>query len=849
MPKPFSAVYELFFEPGEIVEIRGLGLVGKSRDWEGYARKNDVVSGYFDNAEDFAHAAQALDERKARGVYFTINPTDPSLIARANNRLIASPKATTTDQNIKCLRWLPIDLDPDRPSEISATDVELESAKNVGKAIVTWLEAGDLKFPAGIRAGSGNGYHIMYRLPDLPNDDEHRALVERAVRAIEAVFHNETVKVDLKVFNPSRIWKLYGTTGRKGDSTKERPHRKSYLFADQPTTLADVPVMTIEQLRKLAALAPVDESRAAAPPPSRYSRTTGKTEPMKGGDLGTLDVGKYLEHYGIRYSIKGKGIITLYRLEHCVFDPNHKQNEAAICASPAPPFLTYQCFHDSCNKRTWKEARAEISGSDSLAPFCANYDPNWKAPTQMGSGMLKKIEMAPTKSDVIIEGSMMPHPHEIDYAEFFEKKGKRATFVPRFMANYLLAYLQNIVYTDGIYWRYEKGVWRTFSKDLLEKICVIALKDQIQAHWIENSMRVFKGLVTKIEQDWPQETRYINCMNGMLDLKEGSLIAHHPEFWSRIQINANFNLEADSDRWDQFLEEVFPEDAKKKEGELGKADMLQQFFGYCLLPDCRFQKAMFLYGVGANGKSTALDSLIQVLGRDNTSSLSISDLGQRFKTQFLQGKMINIATETNTRDPIATEIFKAAIRGDGITAERKYGEPYMFNPTAKWLIAMNEAPVIPDKTYGFTRSVIVLEFKRRFKGKEIDPYLPEKLAAERDGIFTWAVFGLERVLKNNGFDLPGVVERESQEFMKTLNPVLLFAEEQLIVGPKQEVGTTEIYDEYKKWCSDGGNRPLSRNKFQDQILMNFPSVTKERIREGGINKRGFRGIGIRERIE
>ncbi|MBE9571635.1 MAG: hypothetical protein IMF11_13485, partial [Proteobacteria bacterium] len=391
MPKPLSEVYELFFEPGEVVEIRALALTGKSRDWEGYARKNNVVSGYFDNADDFAHAAQALDERKARGVYFTINPTDPSLIARANNRLIASPKATTTDQNIKCLRWLLIDLDPDRPSEISATDEELKEAQILGKKITDWLEEGDLKFAKGIRAGSGNGYHIEYRLPDLPNDDEHRSLVERAVRAIEAVFHNETVKVDLKVFNPARIWKLYGSFGRKGDSTKERPHRKSYLFSDQPTKLADVPIVSLEQLKKLAALAPIEETQAYPLAPSRYSGKTGKTEPMKGGDLGTLDVGKYLEHYGIRYTIKQKGLLALYRLEHCIFDPNHKKNEAAICSFPDRP-LTYQCFHDSCSKRTWKEARSVISGSDSLAPFCANYDPNWKAPRQMGTGVLYRIE-------------------------------------------------------------------------------------------------------------------------------------------------------------------------------------------------------------------------------------------------------------------------------------------------------------------------------------------------------------------------------------------------------------------------------------------------------------------------
>jgi len=238
MPK---RVYDLFFEPGEVVEIRAFGLAGKNRAWQDYARKNAAVSGYFNNAEDFARSAQALEVAKATGVYFTLNPCDPSLLARANNRLVAQPKATTSDQNIKCLRWLPIDLDPKRPSEISATDQEIKEAETLARDITHWLE-GDLGFSRGIRGFSGNGYHIVYRLPDLPNDDEHKGLIKKALQAIEEKFRNTNVLVDLTVFNPARIWKLYGTTGRKGDSTPDRPHRKSYLFSEQAATLSEVEV-------------------------------------------------------------------------------------------------------------------------------------------------------------------------------------------------------------------------------------------------------------------------------------------------------------------------------------------------------------------------------------------------------------------------------------------------------------------------------------------------------------------------------------------------------------------------------------------------------------------------------
>jgi len=227
-------VYNLFFAPGEVCEIRAIGVAGRSKSWSDYARKNDVVSGYFDNGEDFAQAAQALDAAKAKGVYFTLNPCDPALLARAKNRLIASPKATTTDHDILCLRWLPIDLDPARPAEISSTNEELAAAKELAKQISMWLE-GEKGFAKGIRACSGNGYHLVYRLSDLPNDDENRALIKRAVAAIEARFHNDKVLIDLKVVNPARIWKLYGTTGRKGDSTDDRPHRQSKILPSGST--------------------------------------------------------------------------------------------------------------------------------------------------------------------------------------------------------------------------------------------------------------------------------------------------------------------------------------------------------------------------------------------------------------------------------------------------------------------------------------------------------------------------------------------------------------------------------------------------------------------------------------
>lgn len=218
-------IYSLFFLPGEVVELRALGFNGNSSLWKGYSK--GVVSGYFNDAEALEKAAHALDSAGASGVYFTLNPVKPALLARSVNRLIV-PKNTTQDSDIVCIRWFPLDLDPIRPAGISATDDEVKDAVSLGEKISLWLEK-DFCFGRGIRAFSGNGMHLLYRLPDLPNNQETHELIDNALENVIAKFKNDKVDIDSKVTNPSRIWKFYGTSSRKGDSTPERPHRKSHI--------------------------------------------------------------------------------------------------------------------------------------------------------------------------------------------------------------------------------------------------------------------------------------------------------------------------------------------------------------------------------------------------------------------------------------------------------------------------------------------------------------------------------------------------------------------------------------------------------------------------------------------
>lgn len=225
-------VFERFVLPGEVVEVRIIGAFGKDPAWgEEFAK--GTVSGYFDDHEAFCNAVREADKTGNTGIYFTLQVIDPRLLGRAMNRLKAAT-LTTADHNVLAYRWLPIDIDPIRPSGISSSDSELLRAMELRDEVAQWVMR-EKKFPAPIKAMSGNGAHLLFRLPDLPVTEQHRRLIKDILENLAKRFNSPEVEIDQKVFNPSRIWKLYGTTSHKGDLVpanqyrEARPHRRSFI--------------------------------------------------------------------------------------------------------------------------------------------------------------------------------------------------------------------------------------------------------------------------------------------------------------------------------------------------------------------------------------------------------------------------------------------------------------------------------------------------------------------------------------------------------------------------------------------------------------------------------------------
>ena len=335
----------VLFEPGQVVEVRVLSGSTRPR------------SGYFDDLDALAEKADALAaDPSITGIYWTLNPVDPVLLARRHNT-IGTAKETTTDAGIVRRRWFYIDLDPNRPSGISATDGE--KAKAFGKAdeIAEALEKAG--WPAPVRADSGNGVHLLYRV-DLPNDADTTTMIRRCLEALSARFSDEFVKVDMSVSNAARIGRVYGTPNRKGSPMPDRPHRLTAL-ATVPDVLEPVPVELLQALAD-----EVDGPATANATGTAPARTT--TADKKAGD--GFDLRAWLDEHGDELAAKGITMREKPKIGHrffgefeqCPFSQDH--DAGAFIGQADHGGIYARCQHDSCGgaggPNRWREIRALV---------------------------------------------------------------------------------------------------------------------------------------------------------------------------------------------------------------------------------------------------------------------------------------------------------------------------------------------------------------------------------------------------------------------------------------------------------------------------------------------------------
>ena len=367
-------------------------------------------------------------------------------------------------------------------------------------------------------------------------------------------------------------------------------------------------------------------------------------------------------------------------------------------------------------------------------------------------------------------------------------------------------------------WKWHKnGVWK-----------VVDDKEMKQAiHEACHGMNVTKSLVNSIldliattifrpEHRFDVDTRTINCLNGELELKEGSwhLREHRREDYRTAQIPIVYDPEAKASRFEQFLREIFEGDPDSEDKQVLVCELL----GYTLMSSSEFDKFILLLGHGANGKSVLLYVVQSLVGMENTSAVQLSQLDNRFQRAYLQGKLANIITEVAEGCEIPDAQLKAIVSGERMTAEHKHKSPFDFSPFCTCWFGSNHMPYTKDFSDAIFRRALIIPFNKKFEGSRQDLHLKEALVKELPGILNLALEAFSSVNSRKGFTEPSSSIEAKERWRKECDQVAMFIEECCELKVHSQSNSKEIYQAYVNWANELGiKRSLNQNSLTRRL--------------------------------
>ena len=353
-----------------------------------------------------------------------------------------------------------------------------------------------------------------------------------------------------------------------------------------------------------------------------------------------------------------------------------------------------------------------------------------------------------------------------------------------------------------------------------------AIRDTII--WSHNGNRISFDLANNIDD----LEKYIVVDGQLLDWKAGTLLPWDPNIKATYSFNVGYDPEAKCPHWLEYMEQWIP--------DKGSRNLVQEFFGYSLVPIMRMQIILFLDGSGSNGKSMLLDQISRIFG-DTVSTLSTAKITERFGSSGLFNKLINICTEdegdSNGFIKNTTEL-KSLSSGDKITAEYKGKDAFQFKNSAKLVFATNRLPRVKDKSHGWDRRIKIVKFPNKFKNDTRVAYEMEMhMKEETPGIFNWLLEGLRRLMDRGYFEDTEQLEVNKAEYKAVNDPIEGFLQEFTVAMEPEEyakkkatgVSTTVLYALYEAWCQmNYGDKASSYTKVQKTFT--------QTIREKGIEK-------------
>lgn len=377
------------------------------------------------------------------------------------------------------------------------------------------------------------------------------------------------------------------------------------------------------------------------------------------------------------------------------------------------------------------------------------------------------------------------------------------------------------IYQDGIYINGYKHIEQTM-------IDMIPNLKKTQRREVLDYMELIAEEVT------PSDARYIAFKNGIYDLVTDTLLPYSPEYVITNRIPWDYIPDAQSELAEHTLNKLACDDPSI-------VALLQECIGYCFYRRNELGKAFILTGDKSNGKSTFLDVIKYMLGDENISALDLKELGDRFSTSMMFGKLANLGDDIGDDFLSGTQVstFKKIVTGNRIKAERKGQDPFEFNPYIKMLFSANDIPRMKDKTGAVLRRLVIIPFNATFtvNDPDFDPYIKYKLVEQGsiEYLIRVGIEGLRRVIQQNHFTQSERVDREIKEYEKENNPIAGFIEDQGLDMIENQL-TADVYKRYQVFCADNSLTPMSNIVFSKQINKRLGLTVKQRKISGQVKK-------------
>ncbi len=375
-------------------------------------------------------------------------------------------------------------------------------------------------------------------------------------------------------------------------------------------------------------------------------------------------------------------------------------------------------------------------------------------------------------------------------------------------------YNQLHIYHDGVYVSDTADIERAMIREI---------------PYLRESQRkeVLKYMLLISDKMKPADARYIAFRNGVLDVITCQLLPFSPDLAVTNQIPWDYDPDAESSLVDKTFDNIACQDPDIRA-------LLEECIGYCFFRRNELRKAFILTGSKRGGKSTFLDCIKAILGEDNISALDLSEIGDRFNSAMMFGKLANVGDDIGDDFLKGSQvsIFKKVVAGNRIKAEYKGVTPFEYEPYVKLLFSANEIPRMRDRGGAVLDRLIIIPFNAVFDKSQpdYDPFLKYKLVEPEHirYMIRLGVEGLQRILSGNrGFTKSVLVQQQLDEYNEANNPVLAFLKDTDVDAEILNVPTRDVYRKYTVFCNENGFTAVGNKVFSKQINLMLGTTTRQ----------------------